>query len=88
MRMYSFAELDMDEGYPPKNGKARFEGSRRPSGRSPRGVPLYSTSFLFDILCRMRERRHFRTDCSSPAKMFFEEIEVDGHRMRRFEQVG
>lgn len=22
------------------------------------------------------------------AKMFFEEIEVDGHRMRRFEQVG
>ena len=25
---------------------------------------------------------------SSPAKMFFEEIEVDGHRMRRFEQVG
>ena len=28
------------------------------------------------------------TDCSSPAKMFFEEIEVDGHRMRRFEQVG
>ena len=34
-----------DEGYPPKNGEARFEGSRRPSGRSPitRGVPLYST---------------------------------------------
>ena len=37
-----------------------------------RGDPLYSThrwwgcqwwgSFLFDILCRMRERRHFRTD--------------------------
>ena len=23
-----------DEGYPPKNGEARFEGSRRPSGRS------------------------------------------------------
>ena len=35
----------------------------------------------------MRERQHFRTDCSFPAKMFFEEIEVDGHRMRRFEQV-
>ena len=33
-----------DEGYPPKNGEARFEGSRRPSGRSPRGAPLYSTS--------------------------------------------
>ena len=32
-----------DEGYPSKNGEARFEGSRRPSGRSPRGVPLYST---------------------------------------------
>ena len=35
-----------DEGYPPKNGEARFEGSRRPSGRSPRGVPLYSTPIL------------------------------------------
>ena len=23
-----------DEGYPPKNGEARFEGSRRPSGRT------------------------------------------------------
>ena len=33
-----------DEGYPPKNGEARFEGSRRPSGRPPRGVPLYSTT--------------------------------------------
>ena len=35
-----------DEGYPPKNGEVRFEGSRRPSGRSPRGVPLYSTPIL------------------------------------------
>ena len=26
-----------DEGYPPKNGEARFEGSRRPSGRTLRG---------------------------------------------------
>ena len=34
-----------NEGYSPKNGEARFEGSRRPSGRSPRGVPLYSTPF-------------------------------------------
>ena len=34
-----------DEGYPPKNGEVRFEGSRSPSGRSPRGVPLYSTTF-------------------------------------------
>ena len=23
-----------DEGYPPKNGEVRFEGSRRPSGRT------------------------------------------------------
>ena len=38
-----------DEGYPPKNGEARFEGSRRPSGRSPRGVPLYSTPSLFSL---------------------------------------
>ena len=36
-----------DEGYPPKNGEARFEDSQRPSGRSPRGVPLYSTPFDF-----------------------------------------
>ena len=38
-----------DEGYPPKNGEVRFEGSRRPSGRSPRGVPLYSTPFLLSL---------------------------------------
>ena len=27
-----------DEGYPPKNGEARFEGSRRPSGRTRLGA--------------------------------------------------
>ena len=34
-----------DEGYPPKNGEARFEGSRRPSGRSRRGA------FRSTLLC-------------------------------------
>ena len=38
-----------DEGYPPKNGEARFEGSRRPSGRSPRGVPLYLHPSIFSL---------------------------------------
>ena len=28
-----------DEGEPPKNGEVRFEGSRRPSGRTLRGRP-------------------------------------------------
>ena len=27
-----------EEGYPPKNGEVRFEGSRRPSGRTRRGA--------------------------------------------------
>ena len=40
-----------DEGYPPKNGEARFEGSRRPSERTSRGVPLYSTPFNFKSRC-------------------------------------
>ena len=37
-----------DEGYPPKNGEARFEGSRRPSGRTLRGRPalLYTLGAL------------------------------------------
>ena len=35
-----------DEGYPPKNGEARFEGSRRPSGRTLRGRPALLYTLL------------------------------------------
>ena len=42
-----------DEGYPPKNGEARFEGSRRPSGRTLRGrLALLYTLFLPDPVPR------------------------------------
>ena len=47
-----------DEGYPPKNGEVRFEGSRRPSGRTRRGA-LRSTLLagVYDILFGMRRCR-------------------------------
>ena len=47
-----------DEGYPPKNGEVRFEGSRRPSGRTRRGA-LRSTLLagVYDILFSMRRCR-------------------------------
>ena len=35
-----------NEGYPPKNGEARFEGSRRPSGRTLRGRPALLYTLL------------------------------------------
>ena len=42
-----------DEGYPPKNGEARFEGSRRPSGRTLRGRP----ALLYTLLSNDRKTR-------------------------------
>ena len=39
-----------DEWYPPKNGEARFEGSRRPSGRTLRGRP----ALLYTLLATPR----------------------------------
>ena len=46
-RLYLHFNRKSQRGYVlTKNGEARFEGSRRPSGRSPRGVPLYSTPIL------------------------------------------
>ena len=44
-----------DEGYPPKNGEVRFEGSRGPSGRTLRGRPalLYT---LLDLKSRYWSR--------------------------------
>ena len=42
-----------DEGYPPKNGEARFEGSRRPSGRTLRGRP----ALLYTLLSNDRKPR-------------------------------
>ena len=49
-RLYLHFNRKSPRGYVlTKNGEARFEGSRRPSGRSPRGVPLYSTSWMTRI---------------------------------------
>ena len=42
-----------DEGYPPKNGEARFEGSRRPSGRTLRWRP----ALLYTLLSNDRKPR-------------------------------
>ena len=42
-----------DEGYPPKNGEARFEGSRRPSGRTLRGRPALLYTLKFHDSCRL-----------------------------------
>ena len=52
-----------DEGYPPKNGEARFEGSRRPSGRTRQQGALRSTLLaefwyrVFGYNVRMRKNR-------------------------------
>ena len=48
-----------DEGYPPKNGEVRFEGSRRPSGRTRQQGALRSTLLagVYDILFGMRRCR-------------------------------
>ncbi len=48
-----------DEGYPPKNGEARFEGSRRPSGRTRQQGASRSTLLagVYDILFGMRRCR-------------------------------
>jgi len=39
-----------DEGYPPKNGEVRFEGSRRPSGRTRQQGASRSTLHPFELL--------------------------------------
>ena len=45
-----------DEGYLPKNGEVRFEGSRRPSGRTRRGT---SRSTLHPIVFHSITRIHY-----------------------------